>query len=49
MTRKIWQIGLAVWLFLWAALAITNLRIEFQDIVMGLIAAAVAICLIVDL
>jgi hypothetical protein len=49
MSRKVWQIGLAVFLFLWAALEISNLRIEFQNVVMGLVAAFVAICLVVDL
>lgn len=48
MNRKLWVIALAVWLLLYGLLAITNFRFEFQGFVMGVLAIAAAILLILD-
>ena len=46
--RKIWMICLAVWFALWGLLAISNVKFEQQGFLMGVLAIAVAVLVIVD-
>ena len=48
MSRKLWAVTLAIWLALWGLLAITNVRFEMQNFLMGVLAIAAAILLILD-
>ncbi len=46
--RKVWTVLLAIWLILWALLQISNFKFELSNVVMGLLAAAAGIALILD-
>lgn len=48
MSRKLWVICLAVWFFLWGLLAVTNVKFEAQNLVMGVLAIAVAVLVAFD-
>ena len=48
MTRKLWCIALAAWFLLWGLLAISNVRFDAQNLVMGLLAIAVAVLVLFD-
>lgn len=48
MSRKIWVILLTVWLVLWGLLSISNFQFEASRVVMGLLAIAAGILLILD-
>ena len=41
--RKLWVIALAIWFLLWGLLAVTNIKFEAQNVVMGFLAIAVAV------
>lgn len=43
MNKKLWVIALCVWFGLYALLALSNFQFKAQDIVMGVLAAIVAI------
>lgn len=43
MNRKLWVIVLAVWFVTWGLLAVTNVRFEAQNLLMGLMAIAVGV------
>lgn len=43
MSRKLWVIVLAVWFVAWGLLAVTNVRFEAQNLLMGLMAIAVGV------
>lgn len=45
---KLWRIALACFLILFALLAITNVRFQFQDFLLGLMALGAGILLLVD-
>lgn len=45
---KLWLILLAVWFILYGLLAITNLKFEASNLIMGVLAIAVAILIFVD-
>ena len=42
----LWQIVLAIWFLAWGLLAVTNFAFEQRDLIMGLLAIAVAILLV---
>lgn len=46
--RKLWVIVLAIWLLLYGLLAITNFRFEAQNLIMGILAIAAAVLLVLD-
>lgn len=48
MSRKLWVIALACWMAMYAFLALTNVTFKMQDVIMGLIAAAIVVLIIVD-
>lgn len=48
MSRKLWVIVLAIWLLLYGLLAITNFRFEAQNLIMGILAIAAAVLLVLD-
>ena len=45
---RLWKIALASWLILYGLLAISNVRFEAQNLVMGLLAIAAAVLLLFD-
>lgn len=47
-SRKFWQIGLIIFLALWGLFAISNLKFEAQNLIMGIVAIATAILLAFD-
>ena len=48
MSRKIWLIVLAVWFIFWGLLAVTNVRFEGQNLIMGVAALAVGVLALLD-
>jgi hypothetical protein len=48
MSRKLWVIALAAFLFLWGLLAITNFRFEMQGFLMGVLAIVSGVLLALD-
>lgn len=48
MSRKLWVIALACFLFLWGLLAVTNVRFEASNLIMGLLAIAAGLLLVLD-
>lgn len=48
MTKKIGVILLAVWLILWALLTISNFQFELSNVLLGVLAAAAGIFLLLD-
>jgi len=48
MGRKFWVIALCLWLVLWGLLSITNFRFEAENLIMGILAIAAGILLILD-
>ncbi len=48
MSRKLWVIALALWLLLWGVLAVTNIRFDQQNLIMGLLAIVAAVLLVLD-
>lgn len=48
MNRRLWAIALACWLVLYGLLALTNLRFEMQGFLMGLLAIAAGILILLD-
>lgn len=46
--RKIWMILVAVWFVAWALLAITNVRFEASNLLMGVLALAAGIMMLLD-
>ncbi len=46
--RKWWSILLAIWLIIWALLQISNVRFEGQNLLLGFLAAAAGILLLLD-
>lgn len=46
--RKLWVIVLAIWLLLTGLLMITNFRFEAQNLIMGILAIAAAVLLVLD-
>lgn len=48
MTRKVWVILLTIFLILWGLLSISNFQFEASHVVMGLLAIATGILLILD-
>lgn len=45
---KLWRYALAAWLAMFGLLAITNIRFDHQEFLMGLLAIVAAILLIID-
>lgn len=43
----IWKILLAVWFLLWGLLAVTNFKFEAQNLIMGVLAIAIAVLIFV--
>jgi hypothetical protein len=43
---SMWQIALAVWLLLWGILAVTNVRFDAQNLLMGVLAVATAVLIL---
>lgn len=48
MRLKLWQIVLAVWLLLWGLLGVSNFRFEAQNLVLGFLAVAAGILILLD-
>jgi len=48
MSIKFWRVALALWLFLYALLAITNVRFELSGFLMGILAIVAGILLLMD-
>jgi hypothetical protein len=48
MSRKLWAICLACWLVLWAVLTMSNVRFDGQNILMGVLALAAGILLVLE-
>lgn len=48
MTRKLWQVALALWFLLYGLLALTNFRFAMQDVVMGVLALLIAVLWVAD-
>lgn len=48
MTRKLWAICLAVWFIVFGLLTLTDVRFDGQNIIMGVLAIAVGILVILD-
>ena len=48
MSRKLWAIALAVWLALWGLFAVSNVRFAAQDVLLGFLALAAAVLLLLD-
>ena len=48
MTRKLWAILLAIWLAVYGLLAVTNITILWSGALLGFLAIAVAIFLLLD-
>ena len=48
MQRKLWMIALALFFLLYALLALSNFAFVAQNIVMGILALAVAVLLFLD-
>lgn len=48
MGRKLWVVCLAVWLIVWGLLAITNVRFEGQNLIMGTLAIAAGVLALLD-
>lgn len=44
----VWVVLLAIWMFLWGLLAVSNFQFEASRVVMGLLAIAVAVCVAVE-
>jgi uncharacterized membrane protein HdeD (DUF308 family) len=47
-SRKLWVITLAIWLVLYGLFAITNLKVEAANLIMGILAIAAGILLVLD-
>ncbi len=45
---KLWRIVLAIFLLVWAIIAITSVRFQFQEFLLGLLAGAAGILLLMD-
>lgn len=48
MGRKLWVIALAIWFVLWGIFAITNVKVESQNLIMGILALAVGVLVVFD-
>ena len=48
MTIKIWRILLAIFLVLWALLQISNLQIQLAPVILGGLAIAAAVFVVLD-
>lgn len=48
MNRKLWVIALAVWFALWGLLHISNVHFEAENLLMGVLALAVAVLALLD-
>ena len=48
MSRKAWAIVLGVWLVLWGLLAITNVKFDLENFVMGALAVTAAVLIFLD-
>ena len=46
--RKLWVIALALFMLLWGLLAVTNIKFEAQNLLMGFLAIAVAVLVAFD-
>ncbi len=46
--RKMWVITMAVWFLLWGLLAVTNIKFELQNVIMGVLAIAIAVLVAFD-
>lgn len=47
-SRKLWLIALALWFGFYCLLAITNVRFEMQNLLMGILAGAVCVLALLD-
>lgn len=45
---KLWRVCLAAWFLMWGLLAITNIRFEASNLLMGVLAIAVAVLVVFD-
>ena len=45
---KLWRIALACWLILWALLAISNVRFEAQNLLLGFLAIGAGVLILFD-
>lgn len=48
MSRKLWVIALAVWFIVWGLLAVTNLKFEAQNLLMGVLALVAGVLALLD-
>ena len=48
MNRKLWMLALAGWLIVYGLLAVTNVRFELQNAMLGFLAIAAGILLLLD-
>ena len=47
-SRKLWMICIAIWMALWGLLAISNVKFEAQNLLMGIVAIACAVLIAFD-
>ena len=47
-SRKLWVICVAIWFALWGLLAISTVKFEAQNLIMGIVAIAAAILIAFD-
>lgn len=46
--RKLWVIALAIWFGMYCLLAITNIKFELQNVLMGVLAGVVCVLALLD-
>jgi hypothetical protein len=48
MNRKLWQLCIAAWFILWGLLSVSNFQFEFSALILGLLAIAGGVLLLLD-
>jgi hypothetical protein len=48
MNRKLWVIALCIWFLLFGLLALSNFEFKMQEVVMGILALAIAVLAVFD-
>ncbi len=46
--RKLWVIAAACWFIAWGLLAVTNIKFEAQNLLMGVLALAAGVLMLLD-
>ena len=45
---KLWRICVAAWFVLWGLLAVTNFQMQFSGFILGILAIAAGVLLVLD-